>query len=42
MARECVASALGKRVDDGDFDADYALHLAKLWFHDNPARIYKL
>ena len=42
MARECVASALARRVDAGDFDRDEALRLAKLWFCDNPARIYKL
>ena len=42
MARECVASSLARRVDAGDFDQPYALYLAKLWFHDNPARIYKL
>ena len=42
LAREVVASALAKRIDDGDFDRDDALHLAKLWFVDNPTRIYKL
>ena len=42
MARECVASALARRVDAGDFDRAEALRIARLWFHDNPARIYKL
>ena len=42
MARECAASALARRVDAGDFDQAEALRIAKLWFHDNPARIYKL
>ena len=42
LARECVASALARRVDAGDFDRAEALRIAKLWFHDNPVRIYKL
>jgi predicted TIM-barrel fold metal-dependent hydrolase len=42
MAREAVAAALGNRVDAGDFDREEALRLARLWFHDNPARIYRL
>jgi uncharacterized protein len=42
MARECVASALARRVDAGDFDRAEALRIAKLWFFDNPVRIYKL
>ncbi len=42
LAREVVASALADRVEAGDFDRDYALHVAKLWFHDNPSRVYKL
>ena len=42
LAREVVASVLAKRIDADDFDREYAIHLAKLWFHDNPARIYRL
>jgi predicted TIM-barrel fold metal-dependent hydrolase len=42
MARECAASALARRVDAGDFDRAEALRIAKLWFHDNPTRIYRL
>jgi hypothetical protein len=42
IARECVASALASRIDAGDFDQPEALRLAKLWLHDNPARIYRL
>lgn len=42
LAREAVAAALGKRVDAGDFDRAEALRLARLWFHDNPASIYRL
>ena len=42
MAREVIAAALADRIETGDFDKEYALHLAKLWFHDNPKRIYHL
>jgi len=42
LAREVVASVLADRIDAGDFDRERALHIAKLWFHDNPARIYGL
>ncbi|HEY3322261.1 MAG TPA: amidohydrolase family protein [Planctomycetota bacterium] len=42
LARECAAAALGDRVDAGDFDKPEALRMAKMWFHDNPYRIYGL
>ncbi len=42
MAREVVAAALAERVQAGDFDRGEALRIARLWLHDNPARIYKL
>ena len=42
LAREVVASALAARIDAGDFDADYALYVARLWFHDNPRQVYRL
>jgi len=42
MARQVVAAALARRVEAGDFDRQYALHLARLWFHDNPSRIYRV
>ena len=42
MAREVVASVLAGRVEAGDFDREYALSLAKMWFCENPARIYRL
>jgi uncharacterized protein len=42
MAREVVAEALGRRVDAGDFDQSEALRIARMWFYDNPARIYKI
>ena len=42
MAREVVASVLADRIEAGDFDREYAVYLARLWFYDNPMRIYKL
>ncbi len=42
MAREAAAAALARRVDDGDFDQEEALRIARLWFRENPARIYGL
>ena len=42
MAREVIAQVLADRVEQGDFDKEYAMYLAKLWFYDNPCRIYKL
>ena len=42
MAREVVAAALAERVQAGDFDRAEALRIAKLWMHDNPARVYGL
>ena len=42
LAREVVAAALADRIEAGDFDRARALHLARLWFHDNRKRIYGL
>ena len=42
MARETVARALARRVADGDFSEERALEIAKMWFCDNPARIYRV
>jgi uncharacterized protein len=42
MAREVVASVLAKRIEAGDMDRIHAMCLARLWFHDNPRRIYHL
>ena len=42
MAREVVACALGARVETGDLDRAEAMRIARMWFHDNPARIHKL
>ena len=40
MAREVVASVLARRIEAGDFDGEYALRLARMWFCENPSRIY--
>jgi hypothetical protein len=42
LAREVVASALGERIEAGELDREEALRIARLWFYDNPARIYGL
>ena len=42
MAREVIAQILADRIEDGDFDKEYAMYLAKLWFYENPCRIYNL
>jgi len=42
MAREVVAAALAERVRAGEFDRAEALRIARLWLHDNPARVYGL
>jgi hypothetical protein len=42
MARECVAAVLANRIEQGDVDREKALQIARMWFHDNPAHIYKI
>ena len=42
MAKETVASALAEHMELDAFDKEEALRIARLWFHDNPARIYGL
>jgi len=42
IAREAVSAVLAKRIEQGDFDREYAMHLAELWFYDNPVRIYNI
>jgi len=42
MAREAVSAAFASRVAAGEMNMEYALHLARLWFYDNPMRIYGL
>ena len=42
MAKECVARTLAKRIRQGRLDLDEAVRIARLWFYENPKRIYKL
>jgi predicted TIM-barrel fold metal-dependent hydrolase len=42
MAIENVAAVFGRRVDNGNFDEEEALRIARLWFHDNPKAFYRL
>jgi hypothetical protein len=42
MAREVVASVLAGRIEAGDLDRAEAMRLARVWFVDNPTRIYRL
>ena len=42
MAKEVVARVLAKRIDREQMDLDDAVHISKLWFHDNAVRLYGL
>lgn len=42
MAREDIATVLGRRVDRGMMDTDEAIAIAKKWLLDNPSKLYKL
>ncbi len=42
LAREDVSKALTAKVTEGLFDIDKACQIARLWFHDNPMRIFGL
>ena len=42
MARENIAKVLAGRVLAGDFSEDRAVEIARMWFYENPARIYRL
>jgi hypothetical protein len=42
VARQTVARALAQRVEDGRFSEGRALEIAKMWFCENPARIYNV
>jgi uncharacterized protein len=42
MAREDIAYVLAGRIKEGLLDRDDALLLARKWFHDNPAALYRL
>ena len=40
MAREDYARVFGRRVESGDLSLEDAVHVLKLWFWDNPLRLY--
>lgn len=42
MARENSAYVLAQLIDKGRLDLDEALWLARLWFYENPVRLYEL
>ena len=42
MAREDIATVLGRRVDKGMMDHDEAVSIAHKWLWDNPRELYKL
>jgi len=42
MAREDIATVLGRRVDDGLMTEDQTLAVARKWFWDNPVELYRL
>jgi len=42
LARQCVAATLANRIEAGLLDRAEAMRIAKMWFYDNPARIYGL
>lgn len=42
MARECVAEALSHRITSGQMSKQDAFDIARLWFYENPKRIYRL
>ncbi|HOX38458.1 MAG TPA: amidohydrolase family protein [Candidatus Brocadiia bacterium] len=41
MAREDFARVFGARIDHEEMDTDDALNILRLWFWDNPQRVYK-
>jgi len=42
MARENIARALGRRIEDGLLTENEAIEMAKRWFYDNPKELYQL
>jgi predicted TIM-barrel fold metal-dependent hydrolase len=42
MAREDIATVLGRRVDRGLMSSDEAIVIAQKWLWDNPRNLYKL
>jgi len=42
MAREDMAWALARRIEEGRMTEKQALGIAKMWFWDNPRELYRL
>lgn len=42
MARENIARVMARRIEHGLLTEDQALHIARMWFFDNPAKLYRL
>jgi hypothetical protein len=37
-----VAAALAHQIEAGELDRAEAMQVARMWFYDNPAHIYRL
>jgi len=42
MAQENIAAALARMAQDGRMTEDRAMDVAKMWFWDNPIKLYRL
>lgn len=42
IARENVSKSLARKVDEGIFDEDTAVHIAEMLFYNNPKKIFRL
>jgi len=42
LAREVVATVLGRRIDQGLLTWDQGVSLARMWFVDNPGKLYNV
>lgn len=42
MTRETLAEALAERIALGRLDLDDARQISRMWFHDNPEKIYRI
>ncbi len=42
MARENIATVLGRRIDQGLINREEALRIARQWFFENPKELYRL
>ena len=42
LARQNVSTSLARKVDEGIFDVDTAVHIAEMLFYTNPKNIFRL